>query len=95
MTVRRDDFWPEPLASYDFVYAFLSPAPMPRLWEKARAEMAPGALLVSNSFKVPGASILQEVRVGDRRGTRLHCYRPNKANDFTAFPAIPLDPDQE
>ncbi len=95
ITIHRGDFWPESLAGYEFVYAFLSPAPMPRLWEKARAEMAPGALLVSNSFDVPGASVLQEVRVGDRRGTRLHCYRPNKTNDFTAFPGIPPDPDQE
>ncbi len=95
VTIRRGDFWPESLAAYDFVYAFLSPAPMPRLWEKACAEMSPGALLVSNSFEIPGASVLQEVRVGDRRGTRLHCYRPNKASDFTAFPAIPPDPDQE
>jgi hypothetical protein len=95
VTIRRGDFWPESLAGFDFVYAFLSPAPMPRLWKKVCAEMAPGALLVSNSFEVPGTSALQEVRVGDRRGTRLHCYRPNKASDSAAFPAIPHDPDQE
>jgi precorrin-6B methylase 2 len=95
VTIRQGDFWPESLAGYDFVYAFLSPAPMSRLWEKACAEMPPGALLVSNSFDVPGVSALQEVHVGDRRGTRLHCYRPNKTSDFTAFPGIPPDPDQE
>jgi SAM-dependent methyltransferase len=41
VVVRRDDFWDEPLSSYGLVYAFLSPVPMPRLWAKARAEMAP------------------------------------------------------
>ncbi len=95
VTIRRGDFWLESLAGYNFVYAFLSPAPMPRLWEKARAEMTPGALLVSNSFEVPGASAFQEVRVSDHRRTRLHCYRPNKTSDFTAFPGIPPGPDQE
>jgi len=95
ITIRRGNFWLESLAEYSFVYAFLSPAPMPQLWEKARAEMAPGALLVSNSFAVPGVSALQEVDVEDRRRTRLHCYRPNKTNDFAAFPGIPPGPDQE
>lgn len=95
VTIRRGNFWLESWAQYSFVYAFLSPAPMPDLWEKACAEMAPDALLVSNSFEVPGVPVLQEVRVGDRRRTRLHCYRPNKTSDFTAFPGIPNGQDQE
>ncbi|GAB1394302.1 hypothetical protein MASR1M60_24660 [Rhodocyclaceae bacterium] len=95
VTIRRGNFWLESWAQYNFVYAFLSPAPMHPLWEKACTEMAPDALLVSNSFEVPDVRALQEVRVGDRRGTRLHCYRPNKTNDFAAFPGIPHAPDQE
>lgn len=46
--------WDTPLASYDVVYAYLSPAPMDRLWEKARTEMKKGSLLISNSFAIPG-----------------------------------------
>lgn len=95
VTIRRGNFWLESWAPYSFVYAFLSPAPMPHLWEKACAEMSPGAMLASNSFEVPDVPALQEVRVGDRRGTRLYCYRPNKTSDFIAFPGIPLAPDQE
>lgn len=95
VTVHRGDFWRESLSTYNFIYAFLSPAPMPRLWEKARTEMTPDAQLVSNSFNVPGVPTLQEVRVDDHRRTRLYCYRPNKTNDFAAFPGIPPDPDQE
>jgi SAM-dependent methyltransferase len=76
--VRRGDFWPVSLAGYDVVYAFLSPAPMPRLWEKARNEMAPGSLLVSNSFAVPGIEAEREVAVPDHRATRLLCYRPGR-----------------
>jgi SAM-dependent methyltransferase len=74
--VRHGDFWREPLAGYDLVYAFLSPAPMPRLWVKARAEMGPGARLVSNSFAVPDVDAEQTVAVRDRRATQLYLYRP-------------------
>jgi hypothetical protein len=94
-TVRHGDFWREPLAGYDLVYAFLSPAPMPRLWAKARAEMRADAILVSNSFAVPGVEPAETVRVGDRRATRLLLYRPDKAPDSAAFPPIPDPADQE
>ena len=77
LMIRRADFWQMPLAGYDLVYAFLSPAPMPRLWNKAAAEMRPGALLVSNSFPVPEAGADFVVEVDDRRNTRLFCYRPH------------------
>jgi hypothetical protein len=97
--VRRGDFWCEPLGSYALVYAFLSPAPMLRLWEKACAEMAPDALLASNSFVVPNVAPLTVVAVGDRRATRLYLYQPSrqadKGRDSAAFPAIPPGPNQE
>jgi hypothetical protein len=47
---------------------------MPRLWVKARAEMSPGALLVSNSFVVPEQVPQVVVNVVDGRQTRLHIY---------------------
>lgn len=54
---RRLDF-----AAYDVVFAYLSPAAMPALWEKARAEMRPGALLLSYEFAIPDveASIVMQ-----------------------------------
>lgn len=69
------DFWKEDLSRFDVVYAFLSPAPMPALYEKARAEMKAGALLVSNSFAVPGVEPHEVVEVNDRRRTRLYLWR--------------------
>lgn len=69
------DFWQQHLAAFDIVYAFLSPHPMPRLIDKARAEMRPGTLLVSNSFAVPGTVAERVVAVADRRATELYCYR--------------------
>lgn len=74
--IHRGDFWDHPLAGYSLVYAFLSPAAMPRLWTKARAEMSSGARLVSNSFAVPERNPQAIVDVADGRRTRLHVYVP-------------------
>lgn len=74
--IRFGDFWQRSLTGFDLVYAFLSPAPMLRLWEKSRLEMTPGTLLVSNSFPVPEIAAESTLELGDRRATRLFCYRP-------------------
>ncbi len=42
-------------ANYDVIFAYLSPAPMLALWEKAQHEMRPGSLLISYEFEIPGA----------------------------------------
>ncbi|MDD5250286.1 MAG: class I SAM-dependent methyltransferase [Rhodocyclaceae bacterium] len=78
VTIRYGDFWALHLGLFDVVYAFLSPAPMPRLWQKAAAEMKPDSLLVSNSFAVPDVAPDATAAVGDRRATRLYVYRPAK-----------------
>lgn len=54
------------LSGFDFVYVFLSPEPMPKLWEKARAEMKPGSILVSNSFAVPGMEADETIQAGGK-----------------------------
>lgn len=99
LTIRRGDFWQESLSEYGLIYAFLSPAPMPRLWEKVRAELKNGAVLVSNSFAVPDVAADSAVAVADRRATRLYLYRlprgTDKDGDSAAFPAIPRPSNQE
>ena len=75
LSVKRGDFWHESLHSYGVVYAFLSPTPMPRLWKKWVSEMAPDALLVSNSFAVPDVAPTTIITVNDRRATHLYLYR--------------------
>lgn len=72
--VRGGDLWGHGLTQYDVVYAYLSPAVMPRFWEKAKREMRPGSLLVS-AFPVPGLRGGRYVDVGDALGTRLHVLR--------------------
>ncbi len=60
------------LSGFDFVYAFLSPVPMPGLFEKAKREMKPGSVFVSNSFGVPGTEADETVIVG---GNALYFWR--------------------
>lgn len=74
--IKLGDFWHQDLGAFDIVYAFLSPAPMSRLWIKARKEMRLGALLISNSFPVSEVAAELTIQVADRRATRLYCYRP-------------------
>ncbi len=72
---RWGDLWTTSLTEFDLVYAFLSPAPMPELWEKALREMRPGSLLVSNGFPIPEVEPESVIEVGDARESRLYCYR--------------------
>ena len=74
-TWRWGDLWRTKLAEYDVVYAFLSPAPMAKLWEKVQREMRPGGLFISNSFAVPGIEASRIIDVDDARQTRLYCYQ--------------------
>jgi SAM-dependent methyltransferase len=50
----RGDYERLDFGQYDLVFAYLSPAAMDGLWRKARAEMRPGALLVSYEFAIEG-----------------------------------------
>lgn len=73
--IERADFWARNLADCDVVYAFLSPAPMERLWRKVKAEMKPGALFVSNSFDVPGVVPDEIIALDGARSRALLVWR--------------------
>lgn len=49
----RGDYGRLDFSNYDVVFAYLSPAAMPALWQKARTEMSQGSLLLSYEFPVP------------------------------------------
>jgi SAM-dependent methyltransferase len=74
-TVRRRDFWDEDFSDYDVVYAFLSPEPMEQLWAKARAQMRPGSLFISNSFGVPGVPPDLTLPLKSSNGRALYVWR--------------------
>lgn len=60
----RRDLWQIGLADYDVVYAYLSPAPMSKLWDKCRREMRPGSLLISYRFAIDGVPPARRVELG-------------------------------
>ncbi len=72
---RFRDIFKEDLGQYDLVYCFLSPVPMARLYDKARTEMKPGSLFISNSFAVPERKPNRIVTVKDGRKTKLLIWK--------------------
>lgn len=54
-------------ASYDLVFAYLSPAAMGELWQKAQLEMRAGSMLLSYEFDIPGVAATQIVSTGAGR----------------------------
>ena len=69
------DMWKTDLSYYDVVYAFLSPEPMPKLWQKVKDEMRPGSVFISNSFAIPEVVPTEVWELSDRRKTTLYIYR--------------------
>ena len=63
MRFRRGDFFAQSWRGHVVIYAFLSPVPMARVWEKAQRELPAGATVISNSFPVPGAAPERTVEV--------------------------------
>lgn len=73
--IRLADLWAQDLSGYDVVYAYLSPAPMRRLWGKVEREMRSGSLFISNSFAVPGVTPDECVDLHDLSRSRLLIWR--------------------
>jgi SAM-dependent methyltransferase len=72
---RFGSIWKTDLRGAHVVFAFLSPAPMPALWAKARREMRQGSLLVSHSFEAPGREPDGRIPLPGRKGAALLLYR--------------------
>jgi SAM-dependent methyltransferase len=51
--IKLQSIWTTELSDFDYIYAFLAPPPMPRLWEKVKKEAKAKTVLLVNSFPVP------------------------------------------
>ncbi len=91
----RGDIFAADWSGYDVVYAFLSPVPMADVWEKARTEMRPGSVLISNSFAVPDVEYSGILQVDDRRKTRLYCYTLGAVKEEDAPRRRPIWPTRQ
>lgn len=74
-TVQWGSLWDCDLSRYDVVFAYLSPVPMQALWDKARKEMRPGSLFISNTFAVPGQPPQETIQVDDLHRSSLFLWR--------------------
>jgi SAM-dependent methyltransferase len=73
--IRWTSLWHQPLEGFDLVFAFLSPAPMERLWAKALREMKAGSLFVSHTFEVPGQTPHRRIPLPGRKDACLLVWR--------------------
>lgn len=71
------NIWQHNLSKYDVVYAYLSPVPMPSLWEKARREMRQGSLLISNTFVIPNVPPDRSIRSKNSASSILYVWEIN------------------
>ena len=67
----RDDYQHLEFGEYDIVFAYLSPAAMPALWRKARAEMRAGSMLFSYEFAIREAES-QIANISEVNGRNLY-----------------------
>ena len=86
--IRRGDMWAGSWADADLVYVFQRPESMPRVWDKARAEMRPGSWLVSLEFAVPGVAPAASLQRQAQRPVWI--YQPNSLK--TPKPPKPPNP---
>jgi len=72
--VKWGSLWDCDLAQYDVVFAYLSPVPMDELWQKARREMRPGTVFISNTFAVADHPPQQTFTVDDLHHSTLYIW---------------------
>jgi hypothetical protein len=75
LSVERKDFFSENLSNADVVICYLYPAAMQRLELKFEKELKRGAVVLSNSFQLPGRKPDQIFEVQDWMRSKIYCYR--------------------
>ncbi len=75
-TVRQGDLWGDDWTPFALVYVFQRPESMPRVWAKARAELAPDAWLASLDFAVPDVTPVASWQLPN--GQFVWLYRPGR-----------------
>ncbi len=71
----RRDYASLDLADFDVVFAFLSPAAMPGLWQQAEAQMRSGSLFISLSFSVDARQPDQVLTLAEGARHTLYAWR--------------------
>jgi DNA-binding GntR family transcriptional regulator len=75
VSFMRRDYTALDLADFDFVFAFLSPAAMPALWQQAQSQMRNGSLFISLSFGVQTREPDHEIVLADGARHTLYAWK--------------------
>lgn len=76
----RQDFFQIPLPKESLVICYLYPGAMRRLKIKFEEELSPKALIVSNTFAIPGWRPISTIKVPDLYATNIYLYRSEFKN---------------
>ena len=75
LTLSRGDFYRAGLGDAALVVCYLFPGGMRKLEPKLAQELRPGALVLSNFFRLPGWQPIGERALGDLHDSRIYLYR--------------------
>jgi len=77
VNIQFKDLWSTEITKADFIYNFLAPPVMPRLWMKLSVEAKPGSTLISNAFEFP-VEADRVVRFVDDKRSSLYIYHKHQ-----------------
>lgn len=75
VTFLRRDYAALDLAEFEVVFAFLSPAAMPGVWQQAQRQMRSNSLLISLSFDVPSRQPDHVITLAEGARHTLYAWR--------------------
>lgn len=68
------NIWQQNWHDFDVIYCYLSPAPMPKVWDQFIREAKPQAWLVSNTFSIPNCPPDDVIDAGDAIQSCLYIW---------------------
>lgn len=74
LSLRRRDFFAEPLSDATLVSCYLPPKAAEGLREKLEAELRPGSLVIANTFAIRAWRPLDEVTAPDIYASKVYLY---------------------
>jgi hypothetical protein len=74
LVMRRGDFFQADLSEAQVVVCYLYPGGMTQLQPKLERELSPGAVVLSNTFALPGWKAEEEVKLDDLYRTPVYRY---------------------
>lgn len=75
LEIRRGDFLRADLSDGDLLFCYLMVAPMKALERKLGAELRPGAVVIANSFALPGWTPEETIVVKEATHANIYRYR--------------------